>query len=60
MTSQPAGIARTPPRDGVVLTGAGDRFLAAHLAAREDGLPPDAALRAAVDASVAHISAEVP
>lgn len=54
-------VSIAPPR--VVtrgLTGAGDRFLAAHLAAREDGLPPDAALRAAVDASVAHISAEVP
>ncbi len=42
------------------LTGAGDRFLAAHLAARADGLAPEAALRAAVAASAAHISAEVP
>lgn len=42
------------------LTGAGDRFVAAHLAARADGLGPEAALRAALAASARHIAFEVP
>lgn len=60
--ASPAGIVTVaPPRVATrSLTGAGDRFLAAHLAARADGLAPEAALRAAIAASAAHISAEVP
>lgn len=38
------------------VTGAGDCFLAAHLAAELKNLPRDAALRQAVDASAAHVS----
>jgi sugar/nucleoside kinase (ribokinase family) len=45
----PSGIA-----GGV--TGAGDAFLAGHLAAVEDGLPPEAALRAALAAAARHIT----
>lgn len=42
------------------LTGAGDRLLAAHLAARLAGAPPEPALRAALTAAARHITAEVP
>jgi sugar/nucleoside kinase (ribokinase family) len=38
------------------LTGAGDAFVAAHLAARADGLGAEAALRAALAASARHIA----
>ena len=38
------------------VTGAGDCFLAAHLAAERQNLPRDAALRRAVDAAAAHVS----
>jgi len=40
------------------LTGAGDAFVAAHLAARADRLAPEAALHAALAASARHIAAE--
>jgi sugar/nucleoside kinase (ribokinase family) len=40
------------------LTGAGDALVAAHLAARADGLDPEAALRAALAASARHIARE--
>ncbi|WP_304616141.1 PfkB family carbohydrate kinase [Paracoccus sp. (in: a-proteobacteria)] len=38
------------------VTGAGDCFLAAHLAAELDNQPRDAALRRAVEAAAAHVS----
>jgi sugar/nucleoside kinase (ribokinase family) len=38
------------------VTGAGDCFLAAHLAAELKEMPRDAALRQAVRASAAHVS----
>lgn len=48
-----------PPVTTRSLTGAGDRFLAAHLAACDDGLDPESALWAAIEASARHISTEV-
>ncbi len=42
------------------LTGAGDAFVATHLAARLDGLAPPDALDAALEASARHILREVP
>ena len=38
-------------------TGAGDAFVAAHLAARADGLDPEAALAAALAAAARHVAA---
>jgi len=38
------------------VTGAGDAFVAAHLAARADGLAPEPALAAALDAATRHIA----
>ncbi|MDO5646860.1 PfkB family carbohydrate kinase [Paracoccus sp. (in: a-proteobacteria)] len=50
-------LTETPPSVTVArVTGAGDCFLAAHLAAERDNLPRDAALRQAVQASAAHVS----
>ena len=47
----------TPPAVTVArVTGAGDCFLAAHLAAELNHQPRDAALRQAVDAAAAHVS----
>lgn len=47
----------TPPRVTVArVTGAGDCFLAAHLAAELKNQPRDAALRQAVEAAAAHVS----
>lgn len=40
------------------VTGAGDALVAAHLAARDDGLDTRAALAAALDAAVRHVAAE--
>ena len=42
------------------VTGAGDAFVAAHLAARADGLDRKAALAAALAASARHITRETP
>lgn len=50
-------LTAAPPRVTVArVTGAGDCFLAAHLAADLDGRPRDAALRQAVEAAAAHVS----
>ena len=49
-----------PPVATRSLTGAGDVFVAAHLAARADGLDPAACLHAALTASAQHISREDP
>jgi sugar/nucleoside kinase (ribokinase family) len=49
-----------PPVATRSLTGAGDVFVAAHLAARADGLGPGEALRAALAASARHVACEVP
>ncbi|PHQ71899.1 MAG: kinase, partial [Paracoccus sp.] len=45
-----------PPVAVARVTGAGDCFLAAHLAAGLSNQPREAALRQAVDASAAHVS----
>ena len=49
-----------PPVVARCVTGAGDAFVAAHLAARADGLAPEPALAAALAASARHIACEVP
>lgn len=58
-TACPAALTRTPP---VItarrVTGAGDAFMAAHVAAERRGCDPAAALAAAVDAAAAHVSGE--
>ena len=51
---------RRPPVAAASVTGAGDVLVAAHLAARADGLDPEAALRAALAAAARHITSEVP
>ncbi|MCC5985933.1 MAG: kinase [Rhodobacteraceae bacterium] len=50
--------AQPPPVRVRRVTGAGDRLLAAHLAARRRGLDPAAALHHALDLTAAHISEE--
>jgi sugar/nucleoside kinase (ribokinase family) len=53
----PEGAVRlTPPPVAGGVTGAGDAFLAAHLAAEARGLAPGAALEAAVGAAARHIA----
>ncbi|MDP5305676.1 PfkB family carbohydrate kinase [Paracoccus spongiarum] len=50
-------LAVPPPRVTIArVTGAGDCFLAAHLAAGLAGQPREAALRAAVEAAAAHVA----
>lgn len=52
-----ATLAVVPPTVAIArVTGAGDCFLAAHLAAELTRQPRDAALRQAVEASAAHVS----
>lgn len=54
-------ITATPPTVTVTgVTGAGDTFMAAHVAAEARGARPDAALRSALAAAAAHISRKVP
>jgi sugar/nucleoside kinase (ribokinase family) len=53
-------VTLAPPRVLVEsVTGAGDAFVAAHLAAREDGLAPEPALAAALAAAARHVTLEV-
>ncbi|MEQ6247990.1 PfkB family carbohydrate kinase [Sulfitobacter sp. HNIBRBA3233] len=56
----PSGIAtQTPPPVAVArVTGAGDTFMAAHIAAELRGLDPDAALASALDAAALYVSGE--
>jgi sugar/nucleoside kinase (ribokinase family) len=58
----PHGLVTRAPRPVATrsLTGAGDAFLAAHLAAVAAGRDPEAALAEALDASARHISREDP
>ena len=49
-----------PPAAPRSVTGAGDAFVAAHLAARADGLAQEAALAAALDAAARHITVALP
>ena len=57
-----AGIStRQPPAVQVArVTGAGDTFMAAHIAAEQAGAAPDAALDQALAAAAAYISGETP
>jgi pseudouridine kinase len=54
----PEGVVRRAPQPVAArsVTGAGDSFLAAHLAAEARGLGPEAALAAAVSAAARHIA----
>ncbi len=52
----PTLIAAPPAVTVARVTGAGDCFLAAHLAAELDGQPRDTALRHAVQAAAAHVA----
>ncbi|WP_022707394.1 MULTISPECIES: PfkB family carbohydrate kinase [Paracoccus] len=56
MANGPTLTHRPPPVTVARVTGAGDCFLAAHLAAELKNQPRDAALRQAVEASAAHVS----
>ncbi|MEM6634959.1 MAG: PfkB family carbohydrate kinase [Pseudomonadota bacterium] len=52
---------RVPPEVLVTrVTGAGDTFMAAHIAAELDGAAPETALKAALDAAAAYVSGETP
>jgi pseudouridine kinase len=51
----------TPPEVQVArVTGAGDTFMAAHIASERQGLPPEAALARAVQAAATFVSGEMP
>lgn len=56
VTNQPTIVVRPPVIQIARVTGAGDCFLAAHLAAERGGATRQQALVAAVDASAAHVS----
>ena len=53
-------VAPPPPVTVARVTGAGDVFLAAHLAAGLGGAPPDAALATALAAAAAHVAGDTP
>jgi sugar/nucleoside kinase (ribokinase family) len=54
-------ISLTPPQVLVTrVTGAGDTFMAAHIAAEARGLAPEAALEAALKAAATYVSGETP
>lgn len=54
-------LSRTPPQVLVTrVTGAGDTFMAAHIAAEARKLPPDAALDTALKAAATYVSGETP
>ena len=59
--SQQGLFTETPPEVLVTrVTGAGDTFMAAHMAAEARGDAPDAALRAALKAAATYVSGDVP
>lgn len=54
-------LVQTPPEVMVTrVTGAGDTFMAAHIAAEFEGAAPDAALHRALMAAAAYVSGETP
>ncbi len=53
-------IAPPPPVTSVRASGAGDSFVAAHIAAEMEGLDLSAALNAALQAAAAHVSQAAP
>lgn len=52
--------ATPPPVTPVRLTGAGDTFMAAHIASQINGMPPQAALDRAVLAAATYVSGKTP
>lgn len=58
----PQGVITLPCRQVLVtrVTGAGDTFMAAHIAAELAGQPPAAALARALDAAATYVSGEIP
>ena len=58
----PAGIESAEPPDVLVtrVTGAGDTFMAAHIAAERDGADARDALHAALSAAAAYVSGDTP
>jgi sugar/nucleoside kinase (ribokinase family) len=58
----PSGLLTACPPEVLVtrVTGAGDTFMAAHIAAEHEGTDPQAALQAALDAAADYVSGEVP
>ena len=56
MQGQPTIAQTPPPLAAARVTGAGDAFLAAHLAAEMAGAARDAALTAAIAAASAHVT----
>ncbi|MGA9252359.1 MAG: PfkB family carbohydrate kinase [Roseobacter sp.] len=54
-------VARHPPQVLVTrVTGAGDTFMAAHIAAEAQAYPPEAALERALNAAATYVSGETP
>lgn len=58
----PHGIVTACPPEVLVtrVTGAGDTFMAAHIAAERSGAGPEAALTRALDAAATYVSGDVP
>ncbi len=56
----PAGLLSADPPEVLVtrVTGAGDTFMAAHIAAEAQGAPPETALRAALQAAADYVSGD--
>ncbi|MBF9061448.1 kinase, partial [Rhodobacterales bacterium HKCCSP123] len=48
-----------PPVQARRITGAGDTFMAAHIAAELAGAGPEEALRAAVEGAAAYVSGDI-
>ena len=57
-----AGVIKAKPPEVLVtrVTGAGDTFMAAHMAAEARGDGPEAALSSALQAAAAYVSGDVP
>jgi len=59
--SQDGTLTETPPAVMVTrVTGAGDTFMAAHIASEAEGMPPQAALSRALKSAAAYVSGETP
>ncbi|WP_298430757.1 PfkB family carbohydrate kinase [uncultured Jannaschia sp.] len=58
--AHPGGVLTRPPREVMVtrVTGAGDTFMAAHIAAEAGGAAPDAALERALEAAAIYVSGD--
>ncbi|SDZ51625.1 Sugar or nucleoside kinase, ribokinase family [Jannaschia faecimaris] len=58
--AHPGGTVKIQPRNVMVtrVTGAGDTFMAAHIAAEASGADPDAALKRALEAAATYVSGD--